>query len=564
MPLIMFILTLVVYLPFIVFSSLFHPAFASPQWVIDGDVLNIAKNNETRFAVTPHALAPSLIFHNDTPYISWSEINSKGISIVYVKYKEGREWVEAGGPLNISPNSNSSFPAIASSGNRLYAAWTEEDSNKINQLYVKEWDGSAWKQVGGSLNADPQYSASSPVISADKSFLYAAWTELNPNNISHLFVKQWDGNSWRLIGDKINRDAGRHALTPSLVTGKGGVYLAWSEYDRNGVAQLYVSQWNGSAWDTAVDSRNVDPAGHALSPSMSISGTTPYIAWMEYSHEAVSRIYVKRWDARKGWVKLGDGINMDMRRNATSPSLGMNDGVPYVAWIEAGEAGIPDVYVKHWDGSAWSRDGEFVNNAPQVSESVSAPSIAIKDKIIYLAFGETDDSAIFRLYVKRLAEVKGSTARYEKKPAPASTTVSRKFFTVMPKDVVPPADIPPPLAFKSLQRTPLGEVDWMSGIRQGIFKPFDSTDPEAGPALPPYDLDMVLPVKKEFGIPQVIFPHSSHTMWLDCRNCHPAIFAPKRGANPITMHSLLEGQYCAKCHGVVAFRLYDCFRCHSK
>jgi len=564
MPLIMFILTLVVYLPFIVFSSLFHPAFASPQWVIDGDVLNIAKNNETRFAVTPHALAPSLIFHNDTPYISWSEINSKGISIVYVKYKEGREWVEAGGPLNISPNSNSSFPAIASSGNRLYAAWTEEDSNKINQLYVKEWDGSAWKQVGGSLNADPQYSASSPVISADKSFLYAAWTELNPNNISHLFVKQWDGNSWRLIGDKINRDAGRHALTPSLVTGKSGVYLAWSEYDRNGAAQLYVSQWNGTAWDTAGDALNVDPAGHALSPSMSISGATPYIAWMEYSHEAVSRIYVKRWDARKGWVKLGDGINMDMRRNATSPSLGMNDGVPYVAWIEAGEAGIPDVYVKHWDGSAWSRDGEFVNNAPQVSESVSAPSIAIKDKIIYLAFGETDDSAIFRLYVKRLAEVKGSTARYEKKPAPASTTVSRKFFTVMPKDVVPPADIPPPLAFKSLQRTPLGEVDWMSGIRQGIFKPFDSTDPEAGPALPPYDLDMVLPVKKEFGIPQVIFPHSSHTMWLDCRNCHPAIFAPKRGANPITMHSLLEGQYCAKCHGVVAFRLYDCFRCHSK
>ena len=297
---------------------------------------------------------------------------------------------------------------------------------------------------------------------------------------------------------------------------------------------------------------------------MSISGTTPYIAWMEYNHEAVSRIYVKRWDSKKGWVRLGESINMDMRRHASSPSLAMNDGVPYVTWTESSEDGLPDIYAKHWDGKTWVRDGEFANNSPQISESVSAPSIAIKDKTIYLAFSETDASAIFRLYVKRLAEGKASTARHEKTPAATAINVSRKFFTAMPKDAKAPADLPPPLAFKSLQRTPLGEVDWMSGIRQGIFKPFDSTDPEAGPALPPYDLDMVLPVKKEFGIPQVIFPHSSHTMWLDCRNCHPAIFAPKRGANPITMHSVLVVQYCAKCHGLVAFRLYDCFRCHSK
>src|SRR3989304_1479773 len=511
MPLITLILTLVVYLPFIIFSPLLHPVSASPQWVIDGEVLNIARNNETRFAVTPHALAPSLTFHCYIPYVAWAEINSKGVSIVYVKHKEGKEWVEAGEPLNLSLNNNASFPAIASAGNRLYAAWTEADEKKDNQVYVREWNGSEWKQIGGSLNADPLSPGSNPVISGDKSSLYAAWTELSSNNVSHLYVKQWDGNSWRLIGDKINKDAERHALTPSLITDKNGVCLAWSEYDKNGIAQLYVSHWDGVTWDAMGDVINADITGHALSPSLSISGAAPYVAWMEYNHEAGSRIYVKRWD-----------------------------------------------------GNTWMRDGEFVNNTPQVSESVSAPSIAIKDKTIYLAFSETDISAIFRLYVKRLAEGKENTVRYEKKPAPAATTVLRKFFTVMPKDAVPPADLPPPLAFNSLQRTPLGEVDWMSGIRQGIFKPFDSTDPEARPALPPYDLDMVLPVKKEFGIPHVIFPHSSHTMWLDCRNCHPTIFAPKGGANPITMHSVLEGQYCAKCHGVVAFRLYDCFRCHSK
>src|SRR3990170_3743659 len=142
MPLITLILTLVVYLPFFILPSLLHPAFASTQWVIDGDVLNIANNNDTLFAVTPNALAPSLIFHGDIPYVAWAEINSKGVSIVYVKHKEGKAWVETGEPLNLSLNSNACFPALASSGSRIYDVWTEEDGNKINQVYVKEWDGS--------------------------------------------------------------------------------------------------------------------------------------------------------------------------------------------------------------------------------------------------------------------------------------------------------------------------------------------------------------------------------------------------------------------------------------
>ncbi|MEK6583445.1 MAG: hypothetical protein AABY66_01190, partial [Nitrospirota bacterium] len=199
MPLITLILSLVIYLSFIIFSPLLHPVSASPQWVIDGDVLNIARNNDTRFAVTPHALAPSLTFHNDTPYVTWAEINSKGLSIVYVKHKEGKEWVDDGEPLNLSMNNNASFPAIASAGNRLYAAWTEADEKKVNQVYVKEWDGSEWKQVGGSLNADPLNHASTPVISGDKSLLYAGWTEIGSYNVSHLYVKQGDCNSWILI-----------------------------------------------------------------------------------------------------------------------------------------------------------------------------------------------------------------------------------------------------------------------------------------------------------------------------------------------------------------------------
>ena len=75
------------------------------------------------------------------------------------------------------------------------------------------------------------------------------------------------------------------------------------------------------------------------------------------------------------------------------------------------------------------------------------------------------------------------------------------------------------------------------------------------------NLDIIM--KNTQNMPWVKFPHDRHTKWLDCANCHPAIFIPKQGANPITMNKVLRGEYCGVCHDKVAFALFTCERCHS-
>jgi c(7)-type cytochrome triheme protein len=65
-------------------------------------------------------------------------------------------------------------------------------------------------------------------------------------------------------------------------------------------------------------------------------------------------------------------------------------------------------------------------------------------------------------------------------------------------------------------------------------------------------------------MPDVVYPHKQHTEWLDCSNCHPAIFIPKKGANDISMAAILLGQKCGVCHGKVAFPVAECRKCHSK
>jgi c(7)-type cytochrome triheme protein len=121
---------------------------------------------------------------------------------------------------------------------------------------------------------------------------------------------------------------------------------------------------------------------------------------------------------------------------------------------------------------------------------------------------------------------------------------------------------PPLAAFNDLVRSNAGNrVDWVKSLREGKITPrADRIDPKAVPAV--MDLNIVREVKGS--MPDVVYPHKAHTEWLDCSNCHPAIFKPQKGANQISMAGILLGQACGVCHGKVAFPVSECRLCHSK
>jgi c(7)-type cytochrome triheme protein len=118
------------------------------------------------------------------------------------------------------------------------------------------------------------------------------------------------------------------------------------------------------------------------------------------------------------------------------------------------------------------------------------------------------------------------------------------------------------LALEYLPNSPAGYVDWVKALQQGPIHPKDSLDPSA-PASKPFDLNIVFKIDRRYPLRDVVFPHYPHTQWLDCINCHPAIFLPKAGANPVSMQRIFKGEFCGRCHGKVAFPLFDCGRCHS-
>jgi c(7)-type cytochrome triheme protein len=115
-------------------------------------------------------------------------------------------------------------------------------------------------------------------------------------------------------------------------------------------------------------------------------------------------------------------------------------------------------------------------------------------------------------------------------------------------------------ASRDLKRDAVGFPDWMAALRSGAIKPRAGLSPIE--TMQTFDLNVIMTNTKE--MPHVLFPHLSHTLWLDCSNCHPTPFVPKAGGNQVSMSEIFRGKYCGMCHDRVAFiTFFACNRCHS-
>lgn len=107
-----------------------------------------------------------------------------------------------------------------------------------------------------------------------------------------------------------------------------------------------------------------------------------------------------------------------------------------------------------------------------------------------------------------------------------------------------------------LPRHASGDVDWDAAIRQEIIKPRDQLPGGEPTGRRSFGYDFY------FGEVDTFFPHSSHTEWLSCGNCHPGVF---RGPGSVrtSMKDMSEGKACGACHDKMAFGVQVCERCHQ-
>jgi c(7)-type cytochrome triheme protein len=185
--------------------------------------------------------------------------------------------------------------------------------------------------------------------------------------------------------------------------------------------------------------------------------------------------------------------------------------------------------------------------APAAPSPATAPQVAAVDTSANTSGGSAADINSFNRLLKPVGK---------RNPPPADDGIHD------PSVDGTHALMAPLAAYATLPKSNAGNrVDWVKSLNEGKINPrWDRENPKDVPVV--IDLNIVREVKGS--MPDVVYPHKQHTEWLDCSNCHPAIFNPQKGSNVISMAAILLGEKCGVCHGKVAFPVSECRLCHSK
>jgi hypothetical protein len=114
-----------------------------------------------------------------------------------------------------------------------FVAWHESDGTAYD-VYVRDWNGSAWNSVGSGLSANGgSTDAQQPSLALDGSGNpVVAWHETD-GTVSNIYARRWDGRAWSPVGGGLSANGGS---TPAgdaslALDGSGNPVVAWHETD---------------------------------------------------------------------------------------------------------------------------------------------------------------------------------------------------------------------------------------------------------------------------------------------------------------------------------------------
>lgn len=293
-------------------------------------------------------------------YAAWAD---QGSGRIVVKAWNGTKWLNIGGSGLSCGGNDAESPAIAIGSDGLpVLVWAEELGNL--EICAKRFDGQSWQSVGGGIVSDSRKDSrdASIAVAADGT-MFVAWRDNSAGNYE-VYVKRYGGSSWQELGGSAT--GGGISNTPSGYSGRPTIavdlqnrpLVAYAD-DYSGIRQVYVERWNGTGW-TAVGyngaggvSDSPGRAGHAVVKS---DGGNIFLAWQDEGFRASGEIYVMQYNG-SAWVEAGNGSAhqggvSDTVAASGQPALNIDsEGRLCVAWNEGDSPS--EIYVRCVNNGTW-------------------------------------------------------------------------------------------------------------------------------------------------------------------------------------------------------------------
>jgi Bacterial Ig-like domain len=166
--------------------------------------------------------------------------------------------------------------------------WVE----KTKDVFVKQWNGTAWAERGGTLLADPNMQGTGTSVAVDAAGNpVVASTETVPRRT---YVRRWTGAAWVQYGfGAIAEGLNENHNSPSLALDPKGTPIVAFEQDINSNVKIFVRRWGGAAWTSVGGPLSVGDRYSGV-PSLTLDKKgNAAVIWTE-SRDSISEVYVKR------------------------------------------------------------------------------------------------------------------------------------------------------------------------------------------------------------------------------------------------------------------------------
>lgn len=186
-------------------------------------------------------------------------------------------------------------------------------------------------------------------------------------------VRRWNGNAWIDMGEGSGTTGiaihGNYTPDSKMVLcNDNNPIIVFSNYSSDTQAEIYLLKWNGTSWSEIGGSASgggiSNNYGKSFYPDVVVDKEgNPIVVWQDGYYS----IYVRRWDGT-AWSEIGknsatsSGIDGTLAvYESNNPTITLDsEGYPIIAWSESatidGKSGKA-IYVKRWDGTAWIEMG---------------------------------------------------------------------------------------------------------------------------------------------------------------------------------------------------------------
>jgi len=289
-----------------------------------------------------------------------------------------------------------------SADGKVHLAWVDDHSG-ARQVYLVLWDGSQWKDLGGSSSAggvSASQGASRLGDLALDSQGRPLLTWMEQATAGSVYLRRWSGSAWEELGGSAT-DRGisgsGNPWWPALVLDSADrPTVAWETYNIVPGGVIHLRRWNGQSWEEVAGSatgRGISgESGSAKFARLAGSGDDLHLGWLQ---EAGSQTCVAHRRLLGGsWAPMvaGNGCVSPAGEEVIAADLDLDDAMrPVVAWqAKAGERSV--IHLAAWDGTGWaglggSATGDGLSAGMEVARN---PSLVVHGGRVTVAWEAVD------------------------------------------------------------------------------------------------------------------------------------------------------------------------------